>query len=90
MKKFIKLINDERNNCQIASQKAYATCSEGAEDIYGSYAENHAGCSTYAYDKCHQIDLAACINGAHDYCESYQIDTVGCYGPGVTDGNPDL
>lgn len=90
MKKFIKLINNERTNSRIISQKAYVSCSDGARDVYGDYSGNRAACSTYAYDKCHQNDLAACIEGAHDYCETYQYDTEACYGPGQVDGNPDL
>ena len=44
--------------------------------------ENHALCTTYAYDVCGK-DYAACYDGADDVC-SY-TDTTVCFGPGVED-----
>ena len=44
--------------------------------------ENHALCTTYAYDVCGK-DYAACYDGADDVC--YNIDTTVCYGPGAED-----
>ena len=88
MKRFIKLINNERINSRIQSKKADATCSVGADDYCGQY--DQAACTAYALDKCARYDLAACVEGAHDYCESYTYDTEACVGPGVTDGNKDL
>lgn len=82
MKKFIRLINNERTNLKITSQKAEVVCESGATDIC-NYIDQSA-CAAYAYDKCASFDLAACIQGAHDYCES-NYDTKACYGPGNID-----
>ena len=77
-KKMIRLINNERINTKIASQKA---CSTGADDhcVY----EDNAHCTTYAYDYCHK-DYAACRNGADDVCYANYDYTV-CVGPGTED-----
>ena len=88
MKKFIKLVNNERINSKIQSQKATAYCSVGAEDHCGEF--DQAACTAYALDKCAKYDLAACVEGAHDYCETYNYDTKACFGVGQIDGNPDL
>ena len=80
-KKLISLINNERTNIAINSAKASGLCTEGAYDH--SYTdENHALCTTYAYDVCGK-DYAACFDGADDVC--YNIDTTVCYGPGAED-----
>lgn len=44
-----------------------------------------AHCTVYAYDNCAK-DLAACINGADDYCASF-IDVKGCFGAGEIDND---
>lgn len=88
MKRFLKLINNERTNVKVTSKKALAVCDETAGDY--CYGEDYAACSSHAYDKCYQHDLAACIEGAHDFCESYSYDTEACYGPGNVDGNRSL
>ena len=77
-KKFIKLINNERVNANITSQKA---CSGGATDIC-TYDDN-AHCTNYALDVCDK-DYAACRNGADDVCGAYYDYSV-CVGPGVED-----
>jgi hypothetical protein len=80
-KKLISLINNERTNIAIHSAKASDYCTDGAYDH--SYTdENHAHCTTYAYDVCGK-DYAACYAGADDVC-SY-TDTTVCYGPGAED-----
>lgn len=83
MKKIIKLINDERLNASIQSQKAdnNADCSEGANDV--CYYIDNAGCSVYANDVCGK-DYAACIEGAQDICNNYR-DIDLCIGAGVND-----
>ena len=85
MKKIIKLINDERLNASIQSQKAdnNADCSEGANDV--CYYIDSAGCSTYANDVCNK-DYAACIEGAQDICTNYR-DIDLCIGAGNYDTN---
>ena len=88
MKKFIKLINNERNNHSIHSQKADVVCTGSSHDYCGEF--DQAACTAYALDKCARYDLAACVEGAHDYCESYTYDTKACFGVGQIDGNPDL
>ena len=80
-KKLISLINNERTNIAINSAKAQDHCTVGATDIYYSD-ENHAHCTTYAFDSCGK-DYAACYDGADDVC--YNIDTTVCYGPGAED-----
>lgn len=83
MKKYINLINNERSNRKIVSQKAVVYCDSTSRDITGTQADQ-AGCMAYALDKCTTYDLAACIQGAHDYCEG-TYDTKACIGPGVVD-----
>ena len=80
-KKLISLINNERTNIAIHSAKASSYCTDGAKDICYTD-ENHAHCTTYAYDYCVK-DYAACYDGADDVC--YNIDTTVCYGPGAED-----
>ena len=80
-KKLISLINNERTNIAIHSAKASDSCTDGATDIYYSD-ENHAHCTTYAYDVCGK-DYAACYAGADDVC-SY-TDTTVCSGAGAED-----
>ena len=82
MKKIIKLINNERLNEKISSLTAYVQCDSTSGDVPGDI--DQAGCAIYAYDKCSTYDLAACIQGAHDYCEG-TYDTKACIGPGAVD-----
>ena len=77
-KKLIKLINGERINTRIASQKA---CTENATDICTH--EDNAECAAFAYDYCHK-DYAACRNGADDVCYA-NYDYSVCVGPGAED-----
>ena len=80
-KKLISLINNERTNIAINSAKAQDHCTVGATDIYYS-GENHAHCTTYAFDSCGK-DYAACYDGADDVC--YNTDTTVCSGAGAED-----
>ena len=80
-KKLISLINNERTNIAIHSAKASGNCTVGAEDTCYTD-ENHAQCTTYAYDVCGK-DYAACYDGADDVC--YYTDTTVCFGPGAED-----
>ena len=86
-KKLIKLINDERTNLSIKSQKAVelddnAHCKEDSFD-FCAYIDN-AACSTYATDKCNK-DYAGCIEGAWDVCTAVAKDVDLCIGAGVED-----
>ena len=84
-KKLIKLINNERMNLSIKSQKAVednAICKPDSEDIC-TYIDN-AACSVYATDKCGK-DYAACMEGAWDICTAVYRDTDLCIGAGVSD-----
>lgn len=86
-KKLIKLINNERINLSIKSQKAVelddnAHCKDDSVDIC-TYIDN-AACSTYATDECSK-DYAACMEGAWDICTAVYRDTDLCIGAGVTD-----
>ena len=80
-KKLISLINNERTNIAINSAKAQDLCTVGAEDTCYTN-ENHAHCTTYAYDVCGK-DYAACYAGADDVC--YNTDTTVCFNPGAED-----
>ena len=86
-KKLIKLINNERTNLSIKSQKAVepddnADCKADSAD-YCVYIDN-AACSTYATDKCNK-DYAGCMEGAWDICTAVYRDTDLCIGAGVSD-----
>lgn len=77
MKKTIKLINNERLNTKLTSQKAcladsYDYCSGGI-DIYACMSnsydvcnKDYASCSGESYDLCEQTDLDVCIAGGRD------------------------
>ena len=80
-KKLISLINNERTNIAIHSAKASDLCPSGARDICYTN-EDHAQCTTYAYDVCGK-DYAACYDGADDVCSN--IDTTVCSGAGAED-----
>ena len=78
VKKVIKLVNNERTNSKLASQKA---CGAGSVDSCPvSY--DYADCTTYAYDVCTKEDHAGCYNGADDVCT---IDNYACSGAGAED-----
>ena len=86
-KKLIKLINNERTNLSIKSQKAVelddnADCKEDSLD-FCAYIDN-AACSTYANDQCNK-DYAGCMEGAWDICTAVYRDTDLCIGAGVSD-----
>ena len=87
-KKIIKLINGERTNLSIKSQKAVdpdndrAKCKADSFDIC-VYIDN-AACSTYANDECNK-DYAGCMEGAWDICTAVYRDTDLCIGAGVSD-----
>lgn len=69
--KFIKLINNERINVRIASEKACVT------DVCA--VEDRAFCTSYASDVCVK-DYAACTGSAFDYCgKAGGEDYHGCY-----------
>ena len=80
-KKLISLINNERTNIAIHSAKASDDCSPGATDVCYTN-EDHAHCTTYAYDVCGK-DYAACYAGADDVCSN--TDTTVCSGAGAED-----
>ena len=69
-KKVIKLINNERKNCKISSQKA---CDIGSNDVC-TYIDA-AECTVYATDVCDK-DYVSCYNGA---------DYTACSGAGAED-----
>ena len=86
-KKLIKLINNERINLSIKSQKAVepddnAHCKDDSVDIC-VYVDN-AACSIYANDQCGK-DYAACMEGAWDLCTAVAKDVDLCIGAGVAD-----
>ena len=77
-KKILKLVNNERTNSKLASQKA---CEAGSVDTCPvSY--DYADCATYAYDECIKEDHAGCYDGADDICGN---DIDACSGAGVDD-----
>ncbi len=77
VKKLVKLINDERNDRGIVSEKAegclgqstdictkdYATCTVNSYDVC---VKDHAGCYNYSYDYCEYVDNTACGNQSYD------------------------
>ena len=78
-KKLVKLINNERVNSKLVSEKA---CSTDASD-YCVYIDM-ADCTTDALDHCYK-DYAACHEGADDVC-TYNYDySDNCIGVGVED-----
>lgn len=79
-KKIIKLINSERLNTRIASEKS-AVCYNGGKDIC-TWIDN-AACYNYAFDSCGK-DYRACSDGADDYC-SYIDNNTPCSGAGQDD-----
>ena len=84
-KKLIKLINNERMNYTIKSQKAVDDNAECKIDSVDTcvYVDN-AACSTYANDKCNK-DYAGCMEGAWDICTAVEKDIDLCIGAGVSD-----
>ena len=99
MKKFIKLINNERINQNVSSKTALvdnAVCDATSNDncttidfakctVYSTDVCNKdmAACSTYATDHCN-MDHAACVEGAWDVCSNYR-DIDLCIGAGNND-----
>ena len=84
-KKLIKLINNERTNSAIKSQKAVddnASCKADSFDLCTSV--DYAACSTYATDQCTK-DYAGCMEGAWDVCTAVAKDVDLCIGAGVAD-----
>ena len=65
VKKILKLVNNERVNSKLVSQKA---CDATSKDVC-PYVDN-AECTTYSYDKCTKEDYAACYNYSDDTCTS--------------------
>lgn len=87
-KMFIKLINNERTNLSIKSQKAAednAFCKADSVDTCAHI--DNAACSTYANDQCGK-DYAACMEGAWDICTAVEKDIDLCIGAGVADIEP--
>ena len=70
-KKLIKLINSERINSNIVSNKA---CEDYSTNI--CTAKDYATCVVNSYDVCSK-DHAACFNNSYDYCNTYR-DTDLC------------
>ena len=81
MKKFVRLINNERKNNTVLSKSAKG-CVSGALDYCPN--DDYAACSLYALDSCTKKDYAACSEGADDTC---RIDTDACIGPGAEDND---
>ena len=75
-KKMIKMINNERVNAKLTSQKAcdadsYDVCTYQDEaacavNSYDKCGKDFALCYSNSYDLCNGTDLDACINGTHD------------------------
>ncbi len=80
MKKIVKLINNERNNKAMLSQKAQDKCDSTAHDYCPSI--DYGICSLYATDVCSKRDYAGCAEGAQDKCS---IDTYACIGSNTYD-----
>lgn len=71
VKKFVKLINNERNDRRIASAKG---CT-GLNTDRCTSGEDYAECTVNSYDVCTK-DYAACYNYSYDFCEN--LDTTVC------------
>ena len=74
VKKYIKLINNERVNAKLMSEKACSSDTTFNDCSVWDKAE----CAVNSYDVC-QKDLAACYNKGYDYCNT-QYDTDACIG----------
>ena len=75
VKKFVKLINNERNDRRIASTKgctgqSYDRCSSG---------EDYATCTVNSYDVCVK-DYAGCFDNSYDFCSYKDTDACGNFG----------
>lgn len=76
-KRFIKLINNERANFKILSEKAYVnTCAAGSLDVCDS--KDFATCTVNSVDVCVK-DYAGCTNNSFDYCGGGGLDYQACY-----------
>lgn len=67
VKKFIKLINNERSNRRTISEIAVG-CTGGSVDI--CTVEDYATCIMNSYDVCGK-DYIGCTNNSYDFCEYY-------------------
>lgn len=74
MKKFIKLINNERNNPSILAKKALG-CDSTSTDFCTSGVDL-GGCIQHSYDYCNK-DHAGCHNQSYDYCTYRDEDACG-------------
>lgn len=72
--KRLRLINDERILWLVVGNKA---CDTTATDYGCVKGRDYASCTKNAIDHFCGTDIAACTNGAEDYCE-YETDTLGC------------
>ncbi len=75
-KRFIKLINDERQRAELKPSKGCASAYDVCQEI------DSAHCSSYAYDECRK-DYRACSKGADDVCD--YVDRGYCSGEGAED-----
>ena len=75
-KKMIKLINSERVNTKVTSQKAIG-CDLGSFDVCS--VKDLAGCTVNSYDNCGK-DYAVCYNNSYDLC--YTEDKIACFDGG--------
>lgn len=82
MRKFIKLVNNERMNRRITSEKAN-TCIGTNQDVCASQSYDYAHCEVGSYDLCVK-DFAACVNNSIDYCNG-ERDVHACIGFNSTD-----
>lgn len=73
VKKFVKLINNERNDRRIVPAKAEGCIGHSTDTC--TLHEDHATCTVNSYDVCAK-DYAACYNYSYDYCAGY--DTTVC------------
>ena len=79
-KRIIQLINDERTLLSVSKVQA---CDSTARDD-GCDKGDYAHCATHAWDTLCPIDQAACIDGAHDYCDG-EKDLFACSGSSAID-----
>ena len=71
IKKFIKLINNERTKSGFVSAKA---CDQSSDDI--CVFDDYAACVVNSFDLCNK-DHAGCFNNSEDICGAYR-DTYAC------------
>lgn len=73
-RKIIKLVNNERINRRIESEKA---CDASSQDVCAEVNNDFAECTLGSIDLCVK-DYAGCSNGHIDYCPSVK-DYTPCY-----------